>query len=269
MAKGFKCEHPIRKLGSPFPPQRCGKCIACQRHKTWRIKHRALWEMEVAPKTIFLTLTWRSRGKGWKPTWEECYSDFQKFFKRVRDHEHRKNPDDPRLRYLCAAELGERNGRFHLHILVHGGNHLSVTALRKQWKQGHTHGRIAGPDQASYVAKYATKSSGGAGRVRASNGYGSQAARAWSVEASEKVVENETYQKVMELFPQAVVVNIRPKFIGRNARGPIELQRAAREGREDNYKLSTVPGKSAAAAAKARRENSCLVATQRRHTGRV
>lgn len=207
---GFECE--VDSFARMW--RSCGKCPTCRRKKSWDWTRRAIWESAHAPKTIMFTLTFRPRGKHWKPTWAECYGDAQKWMKRLRDHVQRKDPTGPRLRYLCSAELGERNGRFHLHVLVHGGNSLTGRLGRSLWKQGVTNARIAeGSNRrrlARYVAKYATKGVG-VGRVRASNGYGSRAARALNEQWLEEALQNELVAKVFEQFPDAKITAIRPR----------------------------------------------------------
>lgn len=202
----FLCEKPTYVQG--FPIGRCRRCSGCLRHKADEWTRRALVEIALAEKTFFVTLTFRSDtlGKGAAPE-AAAYAEIQKYLKKVRKHGHS-------IRYLCSSETGERNGRLHYHLLVHGPGALSGKHLRSKWSGGISHARlvresvIAGSKAtpaavAQYVAKYATKDGG---RVRASSSYGSRNS------GDVLDVSHPLLQAVAHAFPGTQIkgINLRP-----------------------------------------------------------
>lgn len=150
----LRCEAPKFSF---FGWHRCGRCRPCRRQVAWEWTQRAVCEARFSDRTLFLTLTFR----------DEKYSRYktvQDFMKRFRKNSGLS------VRYLAVLEKGERNGRRHFHLLVHGPKGLKVNGLRGAWKLGITHCRVAKPGDYRYVCTYATKDFGE--RVRASQSYG-------------------------------------------------------------------------------------------------
>jgi len=200
---------------------RCWKCAPCKAWRTTLRKSdwasRSAWEVFGSDGNAwFLTLTFRV-----KPSEDEAYGHFQRFFKRVRKARGGKGP----LRYICASEFGERRGRYHLHaIVVSHGAPLVGRQLRSKWSWGITHARAIKPSDAARVARYVGKYVAKAGRVRASNGWGNQI---------ERVNQNvrrtdETVDAVLSAFPGAKVTGIKAPG-SKRVRAPYHLRRAARQ----------------------------------------
>lgn len=103
--------------------------------------------------------------KGSLPKWAVTlprYADFE--------------PHETRFRFLCVAELGDKRGRLHYHLLVHEQEHgaeVRHALLETQWAEvGFSNWKIVRTPYgaAHYVSKYLTKRM--IARVRASGGYG-------------------------------------------------------------------------------------------------
>lgn len=80
-----------------------------------------------------------------------------------------------KFRFLCVAELGDKNGRLHYHVLLHepvGGEAIRHALIEGQWAEiGFSDWELVeDPDRASYVCKYLHKRT--IARVRASERYG-------------------------------------------------------------------------------------------------
>ena len=164
----------------------CGQCAECLSLEAWRWAQRVRIEMLFA-KTWFLTLTYRG-------TTEVGYSEIQKMFKRLRKkHE---------FRYLCVAELGEKEGRLHYHCVVHGD--LTKREVRGEWTHGFSDAKLANDNPntvARYVSKYISKAKSKVGGrcYRASIGYGKK-------QLHKVLDQSDTVQKILEYFPDARVI---------------------------------------------------------------
>lgn len=174
------CLSPVWKFMQLRP---CRTCDVCRRNDQWQWEQRGQLEAKFAPKTIFLTLTFRPRSGGWLPTDQEVWPDVDKYLKRMRKAGHS-------FRYLAAPELGDRNGRHHYHLLLHTSS--AALPFRRNWKQGFTHARHASKADIRYVAEYAAKQSG---RKRASLGYGTR--------DLSSALEHDMVTRTLQLFPRA------------------------------------------------------------------
>lgn len=171
---------------------RCRKCTACLKARAWQWTCRAKWELLIAPRSWFGTLTLRpdeqyrallvaSRKLGirsvdineltpvqlFNARHNAIQPELTKWLKRIR-----KESGGP-LRYLLVAEP-HKSGLPHYHILIHERHQdypVRHATLSKQWPHGFTNFKLVdGPEAAHYVAKYLSKSA--AARVRASVRYG-------------------------------------------------------------------------------------------------
>ena len=164
----------------------CGQCAECLSLEAWRWAQRVRIEMLFA-KTWFLTLTYRGETS-------VGYTEIQKMFKRLRKkHE---------FRYLCVAELGEKNGRLHYHCVVHG--ELTKREVRGEWTHGFSDAKLANDNPntvARYVSKYISKAKSKVGGrcYRASIGYGKK-------QLHQVLDQSDTVQKILEYFPDARVI---------------------------------------------------------------
>lgn len=125
---------------------RCRTCPGCLRAKQYLWKLRAELEILLAPKTIFMTLTFGPQ------TWSRdvASDELTLFLKR-----YRKSVDYP-VRYLAGFER-HKSGAWHIHLLVHGPLEMSMEGLRSCWRRGFTHARVADVGGAYYISKYMTK----------------------------------------------------------------------------------------------------------------
>lgn len=184
-----------------FFSTRCRRCKPCRalRQEDWSA--RTVWEVLAAEKAVFITLTFRR-----KPT--DGYQEFQLYLKRLRIALCRRYGKDARLRYICASEFGERNGRYHLHgILTTRGCAPPVREFRNRWISGITHARAIARGAASRVGRYVSKYLAKDGRIHASNGFGTHAETVTRI--TQNVGINATAAAVFEAFAGAQVVRIK------------------------------------------------------------
>lgn len=204
-----------------FFSTRCRKCPPCVslRREGW--VERTVWEVMAADKAIFITLTFRR-----KP--ENGYSQFQLYAKRVRTQMARKGWPGAKLRYICAAEYGERKGRYHLHgiFAVHGGN-PPIHFFRGKWIGGITHARQIHAGHARRTSRYVAKYLAKAGRIRASNGFGTGSA------TQERILRNAgpIAAAIADAFPGAQAIGVREEKGGRTQQAPYRIRRDLRRAR--------------------------------------
>jgi len=164
----------------------CRKCHAClkARQKLWA--GRGKFEIKVAPRTWFGTLTFRPEervkmkilagrtekcnvdtlpdAKYFAAVGKQCGKEFTKFMKRVRKNHNAK------LRYLMVLEE-HKDGFPHIHVLIHEMmTPISKRDLESCWPYGFTKFKLSDENASWYVTKYLFKSN--LARVRASIGYG-------------------------------------------------------------------------------------------------
>lgn len=170
----------------------CRKCDGCKAHKKKLWVSRAYHETIMSHRTWFGTLTFPPaiHGEVLASTMATVWSDgvdyhrlsddekfaveastyyeyVDRFWKRLRKAGYR-------FRYLCVPELGEENGLFHFHVLIHETSpHPTPKAvLEAQWSAGLCHWRLVntGDKRAVfYVCKYLGKDGA---RPRSSLHYG-------------------------------------------------------------------------------------------------
>lgn len=171
----------------------CRKCDGCKAHKKKLWVSRAYHETIMSHRTWFGTLTFPPSIHGevlastMATVWADSvdyhglsddekfaveaqtyYEYVDRFWKRLRKAGYR-------FRYLCVPELGEENGLFHFHVLIHETTpHPTPKAvLEAQWSAGLCHWRLVntGDKRAVfYVCKYLGKDGA---KPRASLHYGS------------------------------------------------------------------------------------------------
>lgn len=100
----------------------CRKCWPCQLQRKREWVARAINEARIAKRTWFFTGTFRDRPEG---EWS-VVKEYQDYLKRLR----KKHA----LRYLAVLEQGERNGRLHVHMLLHGD--VKYRDLQQPWTAG-------------------------------------------------------------------------------------------------------------------------------------
>lgn len=173
---------------------KCRQCEACLKKKRIHWYHRAKFEMSVAPRTWFGTLTYapeeilrrqilaerkvQASGGDWARLDAEerfktllgiCSNDVSLALKRLR----KASPG--LLRHLTVSER-HKSGNPHFHILIHERSLNATTHARLKacWTAGFSDFKLANSEAAGYVAKYISKDV--TARVRASLHYGSQSA---------------------------------------------------------------------------------------------
>lgn len=145
----------------------CGKCIGCRLDYTLSWSLRLMQELSFYKDAIFATFTYEKEPNGL------IYSDFQKFFKRLRKYVSREtNCSAPDIKYYVCGEYGDRLGRPHFHAIIYGlwpsdgivwnrndqGDWMYVSPqLEKLWSHGFVkYGRVSF-NSCSYVAGYIRK----------------------------------------------------------------------------------------------------------------
>ena len=172
------CTNYIVKYGRVLD---CKTCHECLKIEAWRWSQRVKIEMLYA-KTWFLTLTYRGAVK-------VGYDEIQKMVKRLR----KKHT----FRYLAVAEEGEKNGRLHYHMVIHGP--LTKRDVRSEWKHGFSDAKLSNDTNiSSYISKYISKAKSKIGGrcYRASIGYGK---KQFHKDCSESLLIKE----ILERFPHA------------------------------------------------------------------
>jgi hypothetical protein len=167
----------------------CRRCAKCLQFKQMHWRERALVEIERAPRTWFVTLTFspmqlaqilmrqhHEKGRAEKQLEKSAYRHVQRYLKRLRKNN--------RFRYLAVFERGEKTGRPHFHMLLHEVDRpVTKRQIEGQWSS-HVHCRLVPKDDlsvelsngrqtknvATYVTKYCTKDADT--RFRPSAGYG-------------------------------------------------------------------------------------------------
>ena len=166
---------------SQFGP--CRKCPKCLQFKQMRWRERCLYEIAIAPRTWFVTLTispvhmagiYAEAHQLTKPhafgqrLERAAYKHVAAYLDRVRKAAKCK------IRYLSIYERGSEGGRSHYHLLLHEVDGPVVKSILESRWRSNVHARLVGTDdagkRASYLTKYITKSLDI--RPRASVGYG-------------------------------------------------------------------------------------------------
>ena len=180
---------------------RCRKCEPCLKARSAYWKLRAMAELGRAPRSWFITLTWRpedrlkadyasarrlaQEGIG-SPTSKQLFDARLRIMKpivnawlqRVRKGLRTEGEASVSFRYLQVWEA-HQDGFPHAHLLLHerAGQTVSKRRLQREWKSGFSNCRLVethSPEDihrsAAYVCKYLSKSM--LGRPYASSFYG-------------------------------------------------------------------------------------------------
>lgn len=131
------CSDPITKDHKTFACRVCNECIATRRHG-WVA--RAMAEKADHRYSLCLALTYSDdTAHGRDAARFFCYADVSAFMKKLRQaahvyaKKHRLNVD-PGIRFLCAGEQGDRNGRCHWHMILY--SNLDLRALGEMTLRG-------------------------------------------------------------------------------------------------------------------------------------
>ena len=118
------CTRPITLDGNTFACRSCDACIASRR-SGWIA--RAMAEKSIWPYTLCLALTY---GEDTQASRDAAslfnYADVSAFLKRLRQAMFRIDPTS-RLKFICAGEQGDRNGRVHWHLILYSD--LDLTSV--------------------------------------------------------------------------------------------------------------------------------------------
>ena len=110
------CSRPITQNNLTFACRSCDQCIATRRHD-WVA--RAMAEKTDWPHALCVALTYSDETDiGYQGARMFCYADVRAFFARLRAAAKRVDPKAV-IRFLCAGEQGDRNGRCHWHLILY------------------------------------------------------------------------------------------------------------------------------------------------------
>lgn len=122
------CTDPITMDDKTFACRRCDECIATRRHN-WVA--RAMAEKSLHSHAVCITLTYSDdTDHGRDAASMFCYADVSAWLKRIRAaaarmaKSHRWNVV-PNVRFVCAGEQGDRNGRCHWHVILYSNFDVS------------------------------------------------------------------------------------------------------------------------------------------------
>lgn len=115
------CSRPNEKDGNLFACRTCDECISNRRHQ-WVA--RAMAEKAMYSHSAVIALTYSDETEiGRQGARMFCYADVRDFLKRLRSAaaykaEQERWNETPVVRFLCAGEQGDRNGRCHWHLVL-------------------------------------------------------------------------------------------------------------------------------------------------------
>lgn len=130
-------------------PAACGKCPQCRVNRQRRWATRIGLELAAHAASSMLTLTYSGEHLPAKPV-RKHVSRFIRYLRRRL----------PPFRFFAAAELGDKNGRPHYHIVLFGvaATLESEEACRKAWSKGYVLLKeVRDIGAADYVCKYILK----------------------------------------------------------------------------------------------------------------
>lgn len=120
------CSRPITHLGKTFACRSCDDCIAARR-SGWIA--RAMAEKSIWPFTLCIALTYNDDTQANRDGASLFqYADVVAFLKRVRQAFYRVDPS-ARLKFICAGEQGDRNGRCHWHLILYSDLDLTTIGV--------------------------------------------------------------------------------------------------------------------------------------------
>lgn len=123
------CSDPQEKDGLAFACRRCDECIATRRHG-WVA--RAMAEKSDWSHSACVTLTYSDDTQESRDAAAMfCYAHVSDFLKRLRSASAREAKKagwnfKPVIRFLCAGEQGDRNGRCHWHMIIYSNFDLAL-----------------------------------------------------------------------------------------------------------------------------------------------
>lgn len=171
----------------------CGQCIGCRidRSRMWAVRcmHEQQWYEENGKDSVFVTLTYNDQNLPENGNLD--YTDFQKFFKRLKKNCQKEliyetqeydpitnepvkvliNPED-QIRFYMCAEYGEKTQRPHFHALIFGWKPTDCYRWRRDqrgyyvyrsptleslWTLGNSELGDVTFESAAYVARYCMK----------------------------------------------------------------------------------------------------------------
>lgn len=137
-----------------YVPTKCGKCIECrkQRQREWIV--RLSEELKEDNQCLFVTLTINDyyldklKEKDWETDNDIATKAVRRFLERIRKEKGKS------IRHWFVTELGEDNGRIHLH----GITWCSKETVEKHWKYGFIYiGDFVNEKTIFYITKYMLK----------------------------------------------------------------------------------------------------------------
>lgn len=166
---------------------RCRKCPECRQWSARQWMARAIAECEKVSRTWFATLTfdWRHKPGDQSFQWRYARRELTLWFKRLRKK-------GLKFRYLAVFEA-HRDGRPHIHLLLHETSPATYRRLTSEWRAGFSKIRLvkgSPVEAARYCTKYIFKDhESGLCRVRASLRYGQRSDTRMSDCTASDVVE--------------------------------------------------------------------------------
>lgn len=117
------CNRPITNDGKTFSCRTCDACIATRRHN-WVA--RAMAEKAMHPHTLVVALTYDNSTQANRDAAAMFqYADITAFLKRLRRSATYRD-QDATIRFICAGEQGDRNGRCHWHCILYSSVDLAT-----------------------------------------------------------------------------------------------------------------------------------------------
>jgi len=119
-----------------------------QRSKEWalRLEH----ELSYHQYASFITLTYDDEHLPESKSLNK--RDVQLWLKKLR-----KEVEPEKLKYYCAGEYGELNGRPHYHLIIFGLGKKDEELMNKHWRHGYIYVGTVTYDSCRYVADYLQK----------------------------------------------------------------------------------------------------------------
>ncbi len=120
------CTRPITRDQNTFACRNCDACIATRR-SGWIA--RAMAEKADWPYTLCVALTYSDETEENRDAAAMfAYDDIRAFLKRLLSHCNRVSPG-ARVRFICAGEQGDRNGRCHWHLILYSDLDLTTIGV--------------------------------------------------------------------------------------------------------------------------------------------
>ncbi len=145
----------------PYPVwSRCTQCIECRKMNKSGKVFQMLMEAQTSDYSQFLTLTFDPIHEA-NPEFDIKHQmHWQQFIKRLRkNYKKYKLPGDPPIRYFRVGEHGDKNKRWHYHIIFFNLPYeLLKEDWEKLWKMGFIKKKDVNIKTISYVANYTSVS---------------------------------------------------------------------------------------------------------------